>query len=53
MKKGLPNLLLSVHWRIYYRRGNVFKDAIIMTILKIKQTGVTAVTNYMTPENLR
>lgn len=32
---------------------NVFKDAIIMTILKIKQTGVTAVTNYMTPENLR
>ena len=36
-----------------YRRGNVFKDAIIMTILKIKQTGVTAVTNYMTPKNLR
>ena len=31
----------------------VFKDAITMTILKIKQTGVTAVTNYMTPKNLQ
>ena len=37
----------------YYRRENVFKDAITMTILKIKQTGVTAVTNYMTPKNLQ
>lgn len=52
-EKGPLNLRLSVHWRIYYRRGNVFKDAITMTILKIKQTGVTAVTNYMTPKNLQ
>lgn len=52
-EKELPNLLLFVRWQIYYRHENVYKGAIIMTILKIKQTGVTAVTNCMTPKNLQ
>ena len=49
----LGGVLIQGEKGIYSRRENVFKDAITMTILKIKQTGVTAVTNYMTPKNLQ